>query len=95
MKTKLAILAVTLLVGFSATSALANPWKGLPPGFHTPARPSSVPALKACCEIKTRYTTNGIKNGLVANKSTVCNTGCTVPHVGESCTTKERKQCAN
>lgn len=95
MKTKLALLAVTILVGFSSTSASANPWKGLPPGFHTPARSSSAPAFKSCCDSKTRYTTNGIKNGVVVNKSIVCNTGCAVPHAGKSCTAAERKQCAN
>jgi len=31
----------------------------------------------------------------VVNKSIVCNTGCAVPHAGKSCTTAERKQCAN
>ena len=95
MKTKLALLAVTILVGFSSTSAIANPWKGLPPGFHTPARSSSAPTFKSCCDSKTRYTSNGIKNGVVVNKSIVCNTGCAVPHAGKSCTTAERKQCAN
>lgn len=95
MKTKLALLAVTILVGFSSTTALANPWKGLPPGFHTPARSSSAPAFKSCCENKTRYTSNGNKSGIVVNKSIVCNTGCSAPHAGKNCNAAERKQCAH
>jgi len=95
MKTKLTLLAVTILVGFGSTNASANPWKGLPPGFNTPSRAAVAPAFKSCCETKTRYTSNGIKNGIVANKSIACNTGCTVPHAGKNCTAAERKQCAN
>jgi len=93
MKTKLTVLAVALVVGFSSITASANPWKGLPPSVT--AKAPTKPAFKSCCETKTSYTTNGIKNGLVANKSIVCNTGCTVPHAGKSCSATERKQCAN
>lgn len=95
MKTKFAILAVTIFVGFSSTSASANPWKGLPPGFNTPARSSSAPAHKPCCDTKTRYTTNGIKSGIVVNKRIECNTDCAMPHAGKNCNSTERKQCAN
>lgn len=95
MKTKLALLAVTILVGFSSTSASANPWKGVPPGFTAKASAPAKPAFKSCCETKTRYTTNGIKGGIVVNKSIVCNTGCAAPHAGKNCTAAERTQCAN
>lgn len=95
MKTKLTLLAAALVVGFSATTATANPWKGLP--FMPVAKPiaPAKPALNSCCENKTRYTTTGIKNGIVVNKSVECNTGCPVPHAGKSCSRSERKACAN
>ncbi len=96
MKTKLTLLAVALVVSFSSTSASANPWKGLPPAFNTPkASAPAKPAFKSCCETKTRYSSNGIKNGLVVNKSIECNTGCAAPHAGKNCNNAERKQCAN
>lgn len=96
MKTKLTLLAVAFVVSFSSTSASANPWKGLPPAFTTPkASAPAKPAFKSCCENKTRYTSNGIKNGLVVNKSIECNTGCAMPHAGKNCSKTERQQCAN
>jgi hypothetical protein len=94
MKTKL-LLAVATMVGFSSTSAIANPRKGVPPSFTAKASAPAKPAFKSCCDTKTRYTTNGIKNGIVVNKSIVCNTGCDAPHAGKNCTTAERTQCAD
>ena len=93
MKTKLTVLAVALVVGFSSITASANPWKGLPPSVT--AKAPSRPAFKSCCETKTSYTTNGIKNGIVVNKSIVCNTGCSTPRAGKNCNTAERRQCAH
>lgn len=94
MKTKLTLLAVALLVSFGSTTASANPWKGMPPNFAPKASAPAKPAFKGCCDTKTSYTTNGIKNGIVANKSIVCNTGCAAPHAGKNCDATERKQCA-
>lgn len=92
MKTKLTLLAAALIVGFSATTASANPWKGMP--FVPPAKASTAPTLKSCCDVKTRYTTDS-KFGIKVNSETSCNTGCTMPHAGKSCSRSERKACAN
>lgn len=105
MKTKLTLLAVALVVSFSSTSALAGqPTRviygpkgnilAVVRGDSVPSAPAK-PAFKSCCETKTRYTSNGIKNGLVVNKSIECNTGCAMSHAGKNCNSAERKQCAN
>jgi hypothetical protein len=99
MKTKLILLAATLVVGFSSTSAIATP-PGM--GFYavkvTPAvqaaHAARGPGLMSCCNTSARYTTGPGKGGVQANKSTACNTGCDVPHAGKNCSTTERKQCA-
>ncbi|MFZ2281072.1 MAG: hypothetical protein WAW39_24950 [Prosthecobacter sp.] len=100
MKTKLTLLAATLIVGFSSTSATASP-----PGWDfygskvTPAvsaaHAARVHGLKSCCNTSTRYTTGPGKGGVQANRSVACNTGCNAPHNGKNCSTTERKQCAN
>lgn len=99
MKTQLTLLAATLVIGFSATSATASP-----PGWDfyaakvTPAvsaaHAAHTPGLKSCCNTSTRYTTGPGKGGVQANRSIGCNTGCEVSHVGKNCSTTERKQCA-
>ncbi len=93
MKTKLTVLAVALVVGFSSITANANPWKGLPPSVT--AKAPTRPAFKSCCETKTSYSTALSGRGVHANKSIVCNTGCSAPHAGKNCNAAERKQCAN
>ncbi|HBJ85049.1 MAG TPA: hypothetical protein DDZ88_14495 [Verrucomicrobiales bacterium] len=95
MKTKLTLLAATLLVGFSSASVIANPWKGLPPSFAPKASAAAKPVFKSCCDTKTSYSTVPSGRGLQANKSIVCNTGCAAPHAGKNCNAAERKQCAN
>ena len=93
MKTKLTVLAVALVVGFSSITASANPWKGLPPAVT--AKAPTKPVFKSCCETKTSYSTTPSGRGIQANKSIVCNTGCSAPHAGKNCNAAERKQCAN
>ncbi|MFO1486389.1 MAG: hypothetical protein U1F71_23705 [Verrucomicrobiaceae bacterium] len=95
MKTKLTLLAATLLVGFSATSAIANPWKGMPPVFTPKASAPAKPAFQGCCNTSTRYTTNQVKGGVQANKSITCNIGCNMPHAGKACPASALKHCAN
>lgn len=95
MKTKLALLAVATIVGFSSTSAIAgrdwNYFPATPPKASAPAKP----AFKSCCDTKTSYSMAPSGRGLQANKSIVCDTGCAAPHAGRNCTAAERTQCAN
>ena len=93
MKTKLTVLAVALVAGFISITASANPWKGLPPSIT--AKAPTKPAFKSCCATKTSYSTAPSGRGIQANKSIVCNTGCSVTHAGKNCNAAERKQCAN
>ena len=100
MKTKLTLLAATLIVGFSSTNASASPtgWD-----FYgakvtlsvSAAHAAKTPSLKSCCNTSTRYSTGPGKGGIQASSSTACNTGCDAPHAGKNCSTTERKQCSN
>ncbi|SKA85236.1 hypothetical protein SAMN02745166_01120 [Prosthecobacter debontii] len=96
MKTKLTLLAATLLVGFASTSAQAIPSNWSFANGQTSAKSGSVkPVRMSCCDTKTSYRTAPGGRGLQVNKSIVCNTGCSAPRAAKNCTAAERKQCAN
>jgi hypothetical protein len=98
MKTKLTLLAATILVGFSATTASATPtnWSFANGQMEASAKPvGSKSGLKTCFTTLTRYITGPQKGGVKAETSTVCNTGCDTPHLAKNCTSKELKQCVN
>ncbi len=100
MKTKLTLLAATLIVGFSSTSATASPsgWD-----FYglkvTPAvqagHAAHSPGLKSCFDIRTPVTAGPNKGGAQADRTTTCNTGCNMPHAGKACPVNTLKHCAN
>ena len=105
MKTKLALLAVALVVSFSSTSAFAGqPTRVIygPKGNilavvradSTPSTPAK-PAFKACCDTRNNVMPNASGKGVTVTKQTTCNTGCAAPHAGNNCTAAERKQCTN
>lgn len=106
MKTKLALLAVALVVSFSSTSAFAGQPasrviygpKGnilaVVRGDSVPSAPAK-PAFKACCDTRNNVLPNISGKGMTVTKQTTCNTGCAVPHAGKNCNNAERQQCAN
>ncbi len=99
MKTRLTLLAAALIVGFSSTHAVATP-----PGMDfyavkvTPAvqaaHAARSPGLKACFDTRANVTTGPNKGGAQAMPSTVCNTGCNMPHAGKACPASALKHCA-
>ena len=94
-----ALLAATLVIGFSATSASATP-----PGMDfyavkvTPAvqaaHAANSPGLKSCFDIRTPVTAGPNKGGAQADRTTTCNTGCNMPHAGKACPANALKHCA-
>ncbi|MBB5036360.1 hypothetical protein HNQ64_000594 [Prosthecobacter dejongeii] len=96
MKMKLTLLVATLLFGFASTSVQAVPSNWSFANGQTSAKSGSVKSERmSCCDTKTSYSTTPGGRGLQANKSIVCNTGCSVRHAAKNCTAAERKQCAN
>lgn len=99
MKTKLTLLAATLIVGFSASNALASPpnWDfyavKVTPAVQA-AHAARSPGSKACFDTRANVTTGPNKGGAQAIPRTVCNTGCNMPHAGKACSANALKHCA-
>lgn len=98
MKTKLILLATTLIAGFSASNASASPpnWDfyatKVTPAVQA-AHTARSPGSKACFETRANVTTGPSKGGAQALPSTICNTRCNVPHAGNACSAKALKHC--
>jgi hypothetical protein len=99
MKTKLTLLAATLIIGFSASNTLASPpnWDfyavKVTPAVQT-AHAGRSPGLKACFDTRSSVTTGPNKGGAQAISSTECNSGCNMPHAGKACSANALKHCA-
>lgn len=82
MKTKLAILALTVLAGAGATQVLAGPdWLYYPHAVAPKVTPPIKAAAKSCCENRTVVTPPSSGKGVNVSQQMQCK----APPVGKHC----------
>lgn len=99
MKTKLTLLAATLLVGFSAASVSASPDKDFSGVRTAPKDNIHYPlagqaGLKSCCDLRAPQVPGPNKGGWQADRSVACRPACTMPQTANTCNGLARNRCA-